>query len=392
MLRIILRKCRSGVSLFRKTRKMQKDSKKSFFLLLDDYLKLKKRKGIRFDEFFQYEFDKKDENFKKAYLGENEKRAYLDLLNPKKYYVVARNKYFSHLFLENVGIKTHCLYCYYDPEYVGIQGDGKIAYDLNTTLEILRKNNVQECVIKPVEGTHGVGVCLIRSMEYLADDCVMRRYDGDVVKLSEVLSTEAMIFEEIVKQTRQFGDFNPSSVNTVRIVSTLYPDGEVRFASFWLRIGRSGRCVDNAGDGGNINASIDLNDGTIYNSIQFNGWRNIKNIDSHPDTGVQLAGIKVDHWNRIKNEIVKFQQSMPILKAIGWDVAITDMGPVILEINDFWDVTDQLVCIMNKRDEIRKCYLAWKSVEAKREKKLYRFERQNNELSDSVLNKIIRHE
>ena len=48
------------------------------------------------------------------------------------------------------------------------------------------------------------------------------------------------------------------------------------------------------------------------------------------------------------------------MKAIGWDVAITDDGPVIIEINDFWDTTGQLFIQRGWRKEVRECYLAWK--------------------------------
>ncbi len=50
---------------------------------------------------------------------------------------------------------------------------------------------------------------------------------------------------------------------------------------------------------------------------------------------------------------------MPFLRAIGWDIAITDQGPVVVEINDFWDETGQLFVRKGWKPEIENCYQEW---------------------------------
>ena len=47
-------------------------------------------------------------------------------------------------------------------------------------------------------------------------------------------------------------------------------------------------------------------------------------------------------------------------KAAGWDIAITDDGPLVIEVNDSWDRTSQYFICRGWRSEIRKCYTAWK--------------------------------
>ena len=58
----------------------------------------------------------------------------------------------------------------------------------------------------------------------------------------------------------------------------------------------------------------------------------------------------------------RYQQVFPYCKAAGWDIAITDDGPVVIEVNDFWDRTGQYFIRRGWRDEIRDCYLAWKKT------------------------------
>ena len=170
-----------------------------------------------------------------------------------------------------------------------------------------------------------------------------------------------LLFERKIKQTQQLSAFNPSSVNTVRFMTTLMPTGEAKVIATFIKIGRSGAFVDNAGGGGNVDAGIDVETGKIYGSIEFNGFRKTRPIDCHPDTGAQLNNVVIEHWEEICAQLCRFQQRLPFLKAIGWDVAITDDGPVIIEINDFWDTTGQLFIQRGWRNEIRECYLVWRA-------------------------------
>lgn len=347
--------------------------------IVRDYKQLYKTKGLTRDEYYKFEFEKRDEEFRKSFLGLNEQRFYLDYLNPVKYYSLARNKYLAHKMLEDTGVRKSTLYCYYQPEARFIASEEK-ASNLIEVLYILKKKDVQSCVIKTTESSHGDNVWVIKEIEYKDNDAVMTRFDGQELLLSSVLGQEALIFESVVRQTKQFSAFNESSVNTVRFMTTLYPDGSVRVIATFIKIGRAGKCVDNAGGGGNVDVCVDVETGEIKYAIQFDGWHKVKEIECHPDSGTQLNGVYIDNWQSIKEEVIKFQQAFPYCKASGWDIAITDEGPVVIEVNDFWDRTGQYFIRRGWRNEIRDCYLAWKTTGKK-----YPMQRQPNKLTEKNL-------
>jgi hypothetical protein len=334
-------------------------SKKEKGRIIEDYKVLFDTKGLTPDEYRDFEFEKQPEEFRQTFLGLNEQRFYLDYLNPVKYYSLARNKYLAHKMLEDTGVRKSALYCYYLPEARFVASEEK-ASNLKEVLYILKKKDVQSCVIKTTESSHGDNVWVIKEIEYKENDAVMTRFDGQELLLSSVLGQEALIFESVVRQTKQFAAFNESSVNTVRFMTTLYPDGSARVIATWMKFGRVGKCVDNAGSGGNVDAAVDVETGRIYNVVQFDGWRKDKEIECHPDSGSQLNGVYIDNWQSIKEEVIKFQQAFPYCKAPGWDIAITDEGPVVIEVNDFWDRTGQYFIRRGWRNEIRDCYLAWR--------------------------------
>lgn len=329
--------------------------------IVADFLELYETKGLTQDEYYEMEFEKRSEAFRSSFLGLNEQRFYLDYLNPVKYYSLARNKYLAHKILDNTGVRKSKLYCYYQPEAHYIFSD-ESASDIVGVLCILKAKDVQSCVIKTTESSHGDNVWVIKRIEYKDNDAMLTRFDGKELFLSSVLGQDPLIFESVVHQTKQFADFNESSVNTVRFMTTLYPDGSAKIIATFIKIGRAGRCVDNAGGGGNVDVCIDTDTGEIKYAIQYDGWRKIKDIEKHPDSGSQLNGVIIENWDAIKSEVIRFQQAFPYCKAAGWDIAITDEGPVVIEVNDFWDRTGQYFIRRGWRDEIRDCYLAWKKT------------------------------
>lgn len=329
--------------------------------VMRDYIALYRAKGLTPEEYYEFEFDKRSEAFRQNFLGLNEQRLYLDLLNPLKYFSLARNKFLAHKILENTGIRTSELYCYYQPEATYVEST-ECAGDLSAVLRILKSKRVQSCVIKTTESSHGENVLVIQNIDYQDNDAILKRYDGNDITLSSVLGSEPLIFESIVRQTDQFAAFNASSVNTVRFMTALYPDGSVNVIATFIKIGRAGRCIDNAGGGGNVDVCVDVATGEIRYAIQFDGWHHVKDIDSHPDSGNPLNGVIIENWEYIKAEVIRFQQAFPYCKIAGWDIAITDQGPVVIEVNDFWDRTGQFFIRRGWRNEIRDCYLAWVSA------------------------------
>lgn len=359
--------------------KYPSDNKKAIF---KDFLALRRKKGLNMDEYHDFEFEKRSDEFRNSFLGLNEQRYYLDYLNPIRYYSLSRNKYLAHKVLEDTGVRKSELYCYYQPEG-RYQSCDINASNLSEVIGILRAKKVQECVIKTTESSHGDNVWVISNIRYDDKDAIMVRFDGRELLLSSILGDEPLIIESVVHQTKQFAGFNRSSVNTVRFMTALYPDGTAKVIATFIKIGRAGKCVDNAGGGGNVDVCVDVESGEIKYAIQYDGWRKIQEIEKHPDSGAQLNGVVIDNWESIKAEVIKFQQAFPFCKAAGWDIAITDDGPVVIEVNDFWDRTGQYFIRHGWRNEIRDCYLAWKKTG-----RTYKMYRQKNALGVNHLKSI----
>lgn len=351
-----------------------------------DYVQLYNHKGLLAEEYLEYDFAVRKENFRNTFLGLNEQRFYLDFLNPQKYYILARNKYMAHEMLEQAGVRQAELFCYYQPEG-RFCNNARTAHDLAGVCRILQAKNVQSCVIKATEGSHGDDVWVVERIDYEPADCILHLFNGNTRKLSTVLTDKPLLFESLIRQTEQLSALNPSSVNTVRFMTTLYPNGEAKLIATFIKIGRAGSCVDNAGTGGNVDACVDTETGELKYAIRYDGEHQYTDITVHPDTQVSVNGMIIEHWDEVKRDVLKFQQAFPYIKAAGWDIAITDQGPVVVEVNDMWDRLGQLFLRRGWRFEIRDCYRAWKNTD-----KQYSFGRRKNMLRNRHLQRIERYE
>lgn len=62
-------------------------------------------------------------------------------------------------------------------------------------------------------------------------------------------------------------------------------------------------------------------------------------VTSHPDTGADLAGIRVPFWSGALELVVRAHGGVPEFSRfvfLGWDVAITGAGPLLIETNVGW--------------------------------------------------------
>lgn len=157
------------------------------------------------------------------------------------------------------------------------------------------------------------------------------------------------IMQAAVKQHEILSKLNPSSLNTIRVVSFFF-EGEVHILSCILRVGAPNAKVDNVGAGG------------YACPIQMDGQLNTKAVNRKAEwveeniTGVKFADIKIPEFDKII-ETVKFSHTrLAHFKLIGWDMSVDVKGePVLIEYNTcpganqiscgptFGDLTDRVL-------------------------------------------------
>jgi len=120
----------------------------------------------------------------------------------------------------------------------------------------------------------------------------------------------------------------------VRIICLNGPDGVTPIRAMW-KIATPPNHVDNfsLGKYGNLLADINLASGEISRTIS-GFWPRTQILLKHPASGQSLVGFKVPGWTKILEACQRAGPLFPLMKIHHWDFALTDQGPLILELND----------------------------------------------------------
>ncbi|QIK69896.1 hypothetical protein G7062_06140 [Erysipelothrix sp. HDW6C] len=172
---------------------------------------------------------------------------------------------------------------------------------------------------KPVDGICGHGIDFYDYEEGM-----------DTRKVFDTLmANQQYLAEEYLIQNKDVSVLHPMSVNTIRVV-TIQKDGNIRIPFVCIRVG-NGKSVDNLNSGG-FAARVNIETGIVetpgvgkYNRV----------AETHPITGVKFEGFKIPMFDQVIELAKTAALHIPELGIVGWDIAILEDRPVIVEGNQF---------------------------------------------------------
>ena len=198
--------------------------------------------------------------------------------------------------------------------------------DRNDAIQLC--SNLGEVIIKPSLTGRGIGVSKITIQNGLTN--------LDEKSIQEVFDVykEDFLIEELVHQHPLMTALNPSSINTIRIV-TYRNDMEIVVVYTVIRIGRKDKPIDNESAGGI--STIIYQDGTLGKYAY--GSPGNDNIE-FTDSGVRLEGYMSPSFSNAIDMVKKAHYQLPYFKLMGWDIAIEEDGtPTMIEFNTTPDLS-----------------------------------------------------
>ena len=148
----------------------------------------------------------------------------------------------------------------------------------------------------------------------------------DIKVLYERLKQSGQVLvEEFVKQHEDMNKLYSGSVNTLRMFTICKDKG--CYLQGVLKFGNGG-AVDNFSSGG-MYTFVDEQGVVIAPAIDKNDMV----YEEHPLSKQKIVGFKVPMFEEAKKLICEAAELLPQVAYIGWDVAITENGPVLIEGN-----------------------------------------------------------
>jgi hypothetical protein len=296
---------------------------KSKFVKVLDFLYIFFILKIMPNNYYLFRFDRKDRSEFKKYLGDATEPTYFNQL---------RSNFWANNIIVHDKYLFKCLCRCHDlpvARHYGIIRNEKINENDISIDDFLLKHELEKVIVKPVLGGGGKGIHLITtenpiSIKQLAE------LDAD----SERFMKEGYLIEEALNQHAELNRINPYTLNSIRIVTMLCPNGDVALLAAMLKTNSNKAAMDNFSQGG-IVIGLDPDTGKLKEDGIMQHPQG-KVFKRHPLTQTVFLDFQMPFWKTVKEIALKAQNVFHHVKSVGWDVAITPKGPVIIEGNQTW--------------------------------------------------------
>lgn len=260
-------------------------------------------------------------------------------LNLPRYQKISQHKVVEKSLLSLFNIPAARFYGYFHTD----SGTTFQGLPLRTAAELeqlIRSERLKKFCCKQVEGFGGYGFRALECVFDEQDHLHLQPLDGGepttanefVAELdSESEQNNGYIIEQYLEQHVWYQNLNPSSLNTIRVHTLWKPKQRPKVTGALLRIGRQGKLVDNSSSGG-IFASVDIGTGKLSSAQSFDLF-DTSEFTHHPDSKAPLKDEILPLWQDIKNLTERTLPLFPNTRFIGFDIAVTPEGPVVIETN-----------------------------------------------------------
>ena len=276
-------------------------SGKPFLVVLADMGKCILKYNVGYMEYNLFHFVDKSQEERDTYITFNQSQALFRMLNNRDYMDTFDNKLkFDKAFSKYLGREfidaAHCSFSEFKKYCKG----------------------KKEIFCKPVSSCSGKGIYKSIKIDK----------DTDIKELHQFMIDNDLFCEDTIEQHKTMKKLHEESINTIRVVTVL-KDNKAYVMYTLVRIGIGDMKVDNVGSGGIYTVLSD--DGVIVSPAWSD--KTITTYDKHPTNGINLIGFKIPMFNKVLDLCKKAALVEPHIRYVGWDVAITPDGPVLVEGN-----------------------------------------------------------
>ena len=131
-----------------------------------------------------------------------------------------------------------------------------------------------------------------------------------------------------------------TALGTLRIITYIRRDGTVLAPYAIIKLPVTGQVADNFvhGQSGNLISGIDVASGTMINAFGRPRGKHLPTqFRTHPETGSLIVGRRVPRWHDVLDLSVRAAKAFREMRTVGWDIGITDEGPIVIEGNRTYD-------------------------------------------------------
>jgi hypothetical protein len=264
------------------------------------------------------------------FVGKGRQKNFHNACNDRQWFALADDKAVFYTLLRGAGLPV--------PEtlaYVGARkrtGTGEWLSNQAALETFLASGRHWPLFAKPVDGMYSLGGLRLEGMQ---DGLVQVAGEepvsgADLLNYMNALSRRGYLVQRCLAPSQFALQHFGRTIASVRLL-ILFSDTEPRIESAVIKIPLGTHVADNFWRAGNMLAAIDA-DGRIVRVISGKGPHE-REVAQHPATGATLVGLQIPAWNELGRVALNGAALFPAIRTQSWDVALTEQGPHLLEVN-----------------------------------------------------------
>jgi hypothetical protein len=270
------------------------------------------------------------------------------LLTPVQYRLPFRNKLVFNRVFGGQGLPVARAFGVYDPR-VGFTVDGEELRNATDLRRWMRQAPADGFVFKALFGIEGFQVLVLSSRaaedpptfvslsgeRFDAERLVEFARNTQELKRRGALEPESYLIEERIHPHPELEALVGPTLCCVRVVTFIGLNGIPQILGAVHKLQPEPLGVDHLSFGA-IGSWVDLESGALGpgRSRHHFGYTSVI-----PGTKKDFVGFKLPHWPQVKEVALRAASVLPWARAIGWDIAISDRGPVLIEGNAEWSTS-----------------------------------------------------
>ena len=296
---------------------------------------------LGFSEYLNFKLYRDDlsSKAKRQFVGGLSSSALKDIVSDERARFILRDKLTTYTLLQGYGFptpKTRTVYRSNRPDSVPCLPDAQAL------ASYLRDADHLPVYLKPSWGSKGIDNRLLIA----CNDDRLELGTGETVALHDFIRsldngrTLGWLLQEPLRAHPNLQWLTGTDkLSSIRLC-TVHDGQAVHVFKAILKVNRGDSDNDDFWDGalGNAVAAVDLHSGRLTRVVA--GTPDNERLNPrHPRTGHSIVDFEIPCWDEVKRIALDAHRAIPTMVCPHWDIAVTDRGPVILEINSFGSVS-----------------------------------------------------
>lgn len=279
------------------------------------------------------------------YLGWRVQEQLAQILNSRAAVMPAWDKFTYHLYAAALDIPVPTVVAFFRPNSTRCWHlPGTFLRTPEELADWLRRNNTWPLFAKPCYSQQSMGCYCLAA--YAAEDDALVTEDGQRLPVEGFVKDVVLapngpffrqdmgyLFQQVLRPHADVVALTGSRATSCIRVVIVQDDGRQEIVAAVWKLIRGANISDTRIDDalGHIHAPVDLPTGRLgaarkdYEELSY---------PIHPDTGIAIEGFQVPYWEEAVATCLSAASVFPMLHIQHWDLAVTESGPCLLEIND----------------------------------------------------------